>query len=152
MIASSEDSSAGVGKVNHALSVLKDIDNYKNLHRSAAVFVFVASAAIGVLSLFLTLDLTKWLDLDIAEPWMQISIPYFLSFLVWILSFFLIMTALDRFGVKDLGSVARERLSSLNLSPEELDELHHDVEANGFKHKSIFENVITDVRECSLRT
>ncbi|MDH3690853.1 MAG: hypothetical protein OEU36_15505 [Gammaproteobacteria bacterium] len=147
-----KDTSTGARKTDYALSVLKDTDNYKNLHKGTAVLVFVASATLGVFAFFLTLDLTKWLELDVIEPWMQISIPYALSFVVWIFAFFSILSALYLMGVRDLGSVARDRLSSLNLSLDELDQLRRDVEVKEFKHKNIFEGVITDLAKCGMRT
>jgi len=147
-----KDTSTGARKTDYSLSVLKDTDNYKNLHKGTAVLVFVASATLGVFAFFLTLDLTKWLELDVIEPWMQISIPYALSFVVWIFAFFSILSALYLMGVRDLGSVARDRLSSLNLSLDELDQLRRDVEVKEFKHKNIFEGVITDLAKCGMRT
>ena len=139
----------GSGKTDYALSVFKDIDNYRNLNKGAAVLVFVASATLGVFAFFLTLDLTKWLELDVVEPWMQISIPYTLTFVVWIFAFFSILSALYTKGVRNLGSVARDRLSNLNLSLDELGQLRRDVEVKEFKHKNVFEGVITDLEKCS---
>ena len=57
-------------------AVLHDIDAYRNLSKSSVVLAFIASGTMGVMAFFLTLDITKWLELDVLEPWMQISIPY----------------------------------------------------------------------------
>ncbi len=133
-----KDPSAGVETIDYALSVLKDIDDDKNLHKGAAVLVFVASGTMGVFVFFLTLDLTKWLELDVVEPWMQISLPYVLIIVVWIFSFLLIQSALYSMGFRDLASVAKDRLSGLNLSSDELVQLRRDVEVQEHKHKNIF--------------
>jgi hypothetical protein len=140
-----KDSSTGKGRRDDALSVLKDIDSYTNLHKGIVVLAFMASATMGISAFFLTLDFTKWLDIDVVEPWMQISIPYALTFIVWIFAFFSIQSILYMMGGRDLDAVARDRLSSLNLNLDELDQLRRDLEVNEFKHKTIFEGVISDL-------
>ncbi len=146
-----EDRSADAGTIDCALSILESIDEHRKLHKSAPVLAFLASGTMGVFSFFLTLDLTKWFGLDVNEMWMQISIPYALSVLVWVFSFLLILSALYSMGFRDLGSFANERLSNLDLSPDELDQLLRDVEAREFKHQEILAGVITDMKKRSAR-
>jgi len=130
-------------------SVLEDIDSYKHLYKGVVVLAFVASGAMGALAFFLTLDLTNWLGLDVVEPWMQISLPYALSLLVLILSFLAFLSSLYRMGFRDLGSVVRDRLFSLNLSRDALYVLQHDLALKEYKHKRIFECVMNDLlRQC----
>ncbi len=136
-----------MGATDSARSVLKDIDEYKNLHKSVFILVFVASGILGVIVFFLTLDLMQWLERDVNEPWMQLSIPYALIFIVWIFSFFSILSTLYSMGFRDLASMVKDRLLSLNLSIEELEQLHRDVEVKEFKHKTIFEGVINDLEK-----
>ncbi len=147
-----KDTFAGTGTTDYARSVLKDIDGYKNLHKGASVLLFVVSGMMGVFAFFLTLDIIKWLEFDVVELWMQLSIPYALTFLVWIFSFFLIQSTVYSMGFRDLNSVAKARLLSLNLSLNELEQLHRDIEGKEFKHKSIFEGVISDLENCCRRT
>ncbi len=127
--------------------ILKDIDNFKNLHKGIVVLAFVVSGAMGVFVFYLTLDLTKWLELDVIKPWMQISLPYFLSLLIWIFSFFFIQSALYSMGFRDIGYVAKAHLLNLSLNHNELDQLRHDVEVEEFKHRSIFEGVIKELEK-----
>ena len=114
------ESSRDPGKTEHALSVLKDVDEYKHLHKAAAAGVFMLSAAIGVIAFYLTLDLTKWFGIEAEEPWMQISVPYVLTFVVWIVAYFSIQSVLQMLGARDLYGLSRKRLSGLDLSLAEL--------------------------------
>ena len=141
----SNDASTNTGKTDYALSVFRDVDKYKNLHKGTAVLVFVTSAAIGVLTFFLTLDLTKWFGIEVEEPWMQISIPYVLIFVVWIIAYFSIQSALQMLGARDLYFVSRDRLSEMNLSLAELNQLRRDINNKELKHKKLFEAVINDM-------
>ena len=109
------------------------------------MLVFVASAAIGVLTFFFTLDLTKWFGMEVEEPWMQISIPYVLTFVAWIVAYFLIQSVLQKLGVRDLSTLSKRRLSGLNLSLTELDQLRRDISENELKHKKVFKAVISDM-------
>ncbi len=126
-------------------SVLEDIDSHKHLYRGVVVLAFVVSGAIGALAFFLTLDLTVWLGIDVAEPWMQISLPYALSLLVLMLSFLAFLSSLYSMGFRDLGSVVRDRLFSLNLSRDALYGLQRDLALKEYKHKRIFECVVNDL-------
>lgn len=132
-------------KTDNALSVLKDVDKYKNLDKATAALVFVTSAAIGVLAFFFTLDLTKWFGMDVEEPWMQISIPYVLTFIVWIVAYFSIQSALEMLGFRGLYVLSNNRLSELNLSLVELGQLHRDINDGELKHNKLFKAVIKDM-------
>ncbi len=126
-------------------SVLVDIDRHKHLYRGAVVLAFVVSGAMGALAFFLTLDFTEWLGIDVVEPWMQISLPYTLALLVLMLSFLGFLSSLYRMGFRDLGSVVRDRLFSLNLSRDLLYGLQRDLAHKEYKHKHIFECVVNDL-------
>ncbi len=126
-------------------SVLVDIDRHKHLYRGAVVLAFVVSGAMGAMAFFLTLDFTEWLGIDVVEPWMQISLPYTLSLLVLMLSFLGFLSSLYRMGFRDLGSVVRDRLFSLNLSRDLLHGLQRDLALKEYKHKHIFECAVNDL-------
>ncbi len=145
-----KDPVASLG-AGHALSVLEDIDKHRALHQSVPVLAFLISGTMGVFAFFLTLDLTKWFGFDVNELWMQISIPYALSILVWIFSFLLILSALYSLGFRDLRSFAKKRLSILNLTLGELDQLCRDLEVRDFKHREILDEVIADMKKDNAR-
>ncbi len=126
-------------------SVLEDMDSHKHLYRGVVVLAFVVSGAMGALAFFLTLDLTVWLGVDVAEPWMQISLPYALSLLVLMLSFLAFLASLYSLGFRDLGSDVRGRLLSLNLSRDALYGLQRDLALKEYKHKRVFECVVNDL-------
>lgn len=140
-----KDTSTDTGKTDYALSVLKELDRYKNLNRVAATFVFVTAAAIGVLTFFLTLDFLKWFGIKAEEPWMQLSIPFILIFLVWIIVYFSIQSVLQMLGTQDLHTLSKHRLSDLNLSLSELSQLRRSINDEELKHKKLFETVIIDL-------
>ncbi len=126
-------------------SVLEDIDSRKHLYRSAIVLAFVVSGVMGGLAFFLTLDFTEWLGIDVVEPWMQITLPYALSLLVLMLSFLAFLSSLYSMGFRDLDSVVRDRLFSLNLSCDVLHGLQRDLALKEYKHKHIFECAVNDL-------
>ena len=76
---------------------------------------------------------------------MQLSAPFALIFIVWIIAYFSIQGLVQMLGARDLDALSRHRLSNLNMSLAELDQLRRDPEFKELKHKKLFEAVLIDM-------
>lgn len=139
-------------KVRDAISVLEDMDECRNLHRGAAVFIFFASAGLSVGAFFLIVDLfllinDKVLTVRVSEYVASgiISLSWLMIIPMWIVAFLLIFVGLDAKGFMDLPSVTTGRLSKLGLDRNELHELRGALASRNWRHGHIFESVVADL-------
>jgi hypothetical protein len=126
------------GQLREALSVLDDVDRFRNLHTAFAIFIFAASAVIGIFSFFYLTEAFLWLRLDKIDPTVPAFISYVMLFVIWIFAFLAIRSALEAAGIRNIRSIAQTRLSELKLSSDELDSLREAVAAGHWRHGSIF--------------
>lgn len=134
-------------KLREALDIFEELDCHRNLHSAVAIFLFVASAGVGIRAFFMMSDIAAWLELGEFEMLAMISLSWLIIFVVWILAFLLILTLLETMGVRDLRSVTKNRLSSMALERDALLELQKLMAGQNWKHETIFRSVISDLTE-----
>ena len=129
-------------KLHDALAILGLVDGRRNLGRAASIGVFFASAGIAVLAFFIISDLLLWPGVKETVARTLIVISWILIIPIWLLTFLFLMLILDRIGIR---SDARQRLSGLTLSLDELHELRDRLTDRQWKHGRIFKRVIADL-------
>lgn len=127
--------------------MLDGIDKHRNLHVIVSILLFFSSFGFAVLSFLVISDLLLWEGVKETVARFLIALSWILTFPIWFLTFLFAMSVLDAMGIKDLRSVARHRLSGLTLSPDELCELRDALAYREWKHRYIFESVVTDLAE-----
>jgi hypothetical protein len=128
-----------------AIFVFEEIDKLKHLHSSIAIICFFVSAGVGVGALFLMIDFVAGLEVSEFVRSGLVSMVWVALIVIWILAFLLILVVLDAMGIKDLRSVARNRLSNLDLGLEQLHELREVVASRNWKHDGVFQSVLADL-------
>ena len=134
--------SARSENLRQALFALEEIDGYGNLNRGLAIFSFVFSGCVGVFAFLRMVDLSTWLYVREFMSVMLISIGWIVLFVVWVLTFLLIVVLFEAMGIRDLRSVAGSSLSRLTLSRDELRELRDALTTRNWKHGHIFERAV----------
>ena len=129
-------------RLRDALSILGRMDERRNLSRMAFIFVFLASFCFAVFSFFVISDLILWEGVKETVARTIIALSWILIIPIWILTFLLVLSMLDRMGIR---TAARQRLSGLTLSLDELHELRDRLADRAWKHGRIFQRVITDL-------
>ena len=135
-------------KLHDALAILGSVDQRRNLNRMAYILVFFASSCFAVLAFFIISDLLLWEGVKETVARLLIAISWILIIPIWILTFLLVISMLDSMGIR---SVARQRLSGLTLSLDELHELRDLLVDREWKHGRIFKSVITDLAKKQTR-
>jgi len=138
----SNDASLRSENLRRALFALEEIDGYGNLNHGLAISCFVISGSAGVYAFFRMVDLAAWLNVSEFMSLTLISAGWIVLFMVWVLTFLLIVMLFEVLGIRDLRSGARHALSSLPLSLEDLRELREVLATRGWKHGYIFEPVV----------
>jgi hypothetical protein len=131
--------------LQEALFVLEGIDRERNLPNSVAIICFVISAIIGIRAFFLMSDLSLWGEVSEFVALMIASISWVLIFPIWILIFAFIMVLFNAMGLRYLRSVARNRLTKLTLTHDELNRLRDALGSRNWKHGKIIESVVADL-------
>ena len=137
--------------LRHAVSELEDMDNHRNLHRGVAILCFFAAAGIGFGVFSLLLDLASMVVVSELVTSLIIAISLIMIFPVWFLAFAFILSVLDAMEIRDVRSVAENRLSNSGLGAEELRELGDILASRVWRHGRIFRNVVADLTEGQLR-
>lgn len=132
-------------KIDDALSILDVADQYKNLHGGITSILFFACAGFSVRTFFWISDFTNWLGFGSVDPILPSTIAFIMIFVVWIFSFLAIMSALEAMGLRDVEAMARLRLSTLTLRPDELRQLRDIASQRNWRNGQIFESVVADL-------
>ncbi len=132
-------------KLHDALSILGSLDEHRNLNVLASIFVFFSSSGFAVLAFFVISDLILWEGVKEEVARGLIALSWILIIPIWILTFLFVRSMLEKMGFEDLRSVARQHLSGLTLSLDELHELCCLLADREWKHGRIFESVITEL-------
>jgi len=128
-----------------AIFAFEEIDKLKHLHSGIAIICFLVSAGVGVKAFFLMIDFMAWLRVSEFVASVLVSMAWVALIVIWIFAFLLMLSVLDAMGVRDLRSVARNRLSNLDLGLEQLHELREVVGSRNWKHDGIFRSVVADL-------
>lgn len=144
-IASGDNSTQKTG-LPAALQLIDELGEIRNVPRSAAIAVFVISGAMGVYGFFLINDLALWDGISTYTAASIISISWVLIFPMWILSFLVIMTALDFIGFKDVRALAKNNLTKMDLSQRELQKLDEVLIAGEWNHGDILKGVVGELK------
>ena len=133
--------------LRHAVSVLEDMEKYRNLHRGVAILCFFAAAGIGFGVFSLLLDLASMVVVSELVTSLIIAISWIMIFPVWVLAFAFILAVFDAMEIRDVRSVAESRLSNSDLGADELRELGDILASRKWTHGRIFRSVVADLTE-----
>lgn len=134
-------------KLRDALHTLHEMDRYNNWYEILSIFSFFISAWIGVRAFFIMSDLIIGDGMSDRGALLATSLSWMMLFLVWIVVFLGILFLLNAVGVKDLRSIARDRLSALILSLDELLELRNILTSRNWKNGPVFRSVVAGLAE-----
>jgi hypothetical protein len=129
-------------KLIEAVSLLENIDGFRNRRAGYVIIAFIISCSISVRSFFWLIDLTTWLGLEKFHVTAPASVSFVLIFLVFVLVFMALNSLLEMMGFRDIARIIEKQLSDLSLNADELRELGHVAESRNWKQGRIYRDVV----------
>ncbi|MDU8929866.1 hypothetical protein RXV86_20970 [Alisedimentitalea sp. MJ-SS2] len=120
-----------------AIRVIEDLDTCHDLHKSVPILLFTLSGAFALRSFFWQVDLMTWFGLARLDPVLPSSLAFIGLFMVWVLTFLICMSILQKMRFIDLQMVATTQLSKLDLTMAERAGLHRLISAGDWRHESV---------------
>lgn len=126
-----------------ALDHLEMLDGARNLHEAVPIALFVGAGAFSMRSFFWMVDLFTWMGLGQVDEVLPSTIAFVLTFIVWMLTFLLASTVLQKMKFENIRSHALSRLVSLDLSRADKEALRVLVHGRAWTHDQILKDVVT---------
>lgn len=128
-----------------AVAIVDCVDGYRDLNGAIPVLLFLTAGGVAARSFFWLVDLATWIGLDRLDPVLPSSVSFVLVFLIWALGFLAAVSLLEWLRIGNVGQIAKNRLSALELSADELDELQAYVRSATWRHDRAIKKAVGEL-------
>ena len=138
-------------RLEFTIGRIKEIDSYRNLHRSVPTVLFLVSGAFALRSFFWLIDLMNWLNVDKLHSVLPSSISFVLIFVVWLLAFLACMSLLELLKLKNIHASILSQIYNSDLSSNEVCELRDILNSKTWNHEQILRDIAVQLKASQRR-